>query len=61
MYSSHPAPPGLQVIMEKQQVLNRLYTLVYFRINQLNVCYWTHNPTFSNLKYLKRLNMDIYW
>ena len=29
MYNSHPAPPGLQVTMEKQQVLYRLYTLVY--------------------------------
>ena len=35
MYDSHPAPQGLQVtIMEKQQFLYRLYTLLYFfRIN----------------------------
>ena len=43
MYNSHPAPPGLQVTMEKQQVLYRLYTLVYFfRIKQLNMYVTEH-------------------
>ena len=45
MYNSHRAPPGLQVTMEKQQVLYRLYTLVYFfRINQLNMSVTEHIP-----------------
>ena len=43
MYNSHPAPPGLQVTMQKEQVLYRLYTLVYFfRINQLNMSVTEH-------------------
>ena len=63
MYNSHPAPPGLQVTMEKQQVLYHLYTLVYFfRINQLNM-FVTENALqkFTNLKYFNQLNIDIYW
>ena len=37
MYNCHLAPPGLQVTMAKQQVLYRLYTMVYFfRFIQLN-------------------------
>ena len=47
MYNSHPAPPGLQVTMQKEQVLYRLYTLVYvYRINQLNMSVAEH--TFQN-------------
>ena len=43
MYNSHPAPPGLQVTMQKERVLYRLYTLVYFfRINQLNMSLTEH-------------------
>ena len=63
MYNSHPAPLGLQVTMEKQQVLYRLYTLVYFfRINQLNMSVTEHTlQKFTNLKYFNRLNIDIYW
>ena len=48
MYNSHPALPGLQITMEKQQVLYRLYTLVYsFRINQINMSVTEH--TLQNL------------
>ena len=43
MYNSHPAPPALQVTMQKEQVLYRLYILVYFfRINQLNMSVTEH-------------------
>ena len=63
MYNSHPAPPRLQVIIEKTASLYRLHTLVYsFRINQLNMSVTEHTfQKFTNLKYLNRLNIDIYW
>ena len=62
MYNSHPAPLGLQITMEKQ-VLYSLYTLVYFfQTNQLSMSVTEHTlQKFTNLKYLNRLNIDIYW
>ena len=58
-----PSPTGLISHYGKQQVLYRLYTLVYFfRINQLNMSVTEHTlQKFTNLKYLNRLNIDIYW
>ena len=60
MYNSHPAPPGLQVTMQKEQVLYRLYTLVYFfRINQLNMSVTEH--AFQNIYQLEKPQPAKYW
>ena len=60
MCNSHPAPPGLQVTMQKEQVLYRLYTLVYFfRINQLNMSVTEH--VFQKIYQLEIPQPAKYW